>query len=141
VARPQGVLIAERHRVEPQRLGDPLHVHFDGELRLRRAESAERAVRRRVGEHGSTIDAHVLAAVWASGVNAAAGEHHGTERDVCTAIEHDLDIHRDESPIARESVRCLTTEGCRLVVASMSSTRSYTIFTGRFTLCARTAAC
>ena len=28
-----------------------IHVHFDGELRLRRAEAAERAVGRRVGAH------------------------------------------------------------------------------------------
>jgi hypothetical protein len=44
VAGPQRVDLAHAHRIEAERRGDAVHVHFDGELRLRRAEAAERAV-------------------------------------------------------------------------------------------------
>ena len=63
IAGPQRVLVAQANRIERQRLGDAIHVHFDGKLRLRRAEAAKRAVRRRVRHHRAAADADVVAAV------------------------------------------------------------------------------
>ena len=68
------------HRVEAERLGDAVHVHLDGEQRLRRAEAAERAVRRRVGHRRAAADAHVVAAVGPGRVDDAARQHHRRQR-------------------------------------------------------------
>ncbi len=63
IAGPQRVLIAQPNRIQLQRSGDAIHVHFDRKLRLRRAEPAKRAVRRRVGHHRPAADPDVVAAV------------------------------------------------------------------------------
>ena len=63
-------------RIHAERFGDAIHVDFDGELRLRRAESAKRAVRRRVREHRAAVDASILTAIRTGRVNAAARQHH-----------------------------------------------------------------
>ena len=63
VARTQRVDLADAHRIDAEPLGDPVHVRLDGELRLRRAEPAERAVGRRVRHRRAPADADVVAAV------------------------------------------------------------------------------
>ncbi len=103
VARPQQVPLPQAYRVHTERLGDALHVHFHGELRLRRAEPAKRAVGRRVGEHRPRRDPGVVAPVRTGRVDRPARKDHGTERDVGAAVEDDLDVHRDESPVARDT--------------------------------------
>src|SRR2546430_15025134 len=47
VARPQRVDFADAYRIDPPRPRNAIPVHFRGELRLRRAEGAERAAGRR----------------------------------------------------------------------------------------------
>jgi hypothetical protein len=76
VAGAKQVLRAEPRRIEPQRFGDPVHVHFDGEFRLRSAEAPKGAVGRRIGEHHAASDPHVLAAIGPGCVQRSAREHH-----------------------------------------------------------------
>ena len=88
----------------PEPLGDPLHVHFGGELRLRRAEAAERAVGRRVGHHRAAADADVDRSdtgrlAWI------------TPRESTTALSvayappsrQHVDVHRDQPAVARHA--------------------------------------
>ena len=72
IARPERVLLAQRDRIELQLFGDPLHVDFGRKLRLRRAESAKRAVWRRVRHGRTAADADVVAAVGPGRVQHAA---------------------------------------------------------------------
>ena len=92
------------HRIQAERLGDAVHVHFDGELRLRRAEAAERAVRRRVGHHRAAADAHVVAAIRAASRGCS-------PRDSTTALSvayappssTHVDVHRRQPAVARHA--------------------------------------
>ena len=111
VAGTQRIHPAQFDRVHAERLGDALHVHFDGELGLRRAEAAERAVGRSVGEHCAAADVDVVAAVGTGGVDAAAREHHRAQRDVSAAVEDDLDVHRHQAAVWVRPVRCRTIDG------------------------------
>ncbi len=106
---PQRVDLAQAHGIDAERLGDPLHVHFDGELRLRRAEPAERAVRRRVRHDGAAADAHVIAAVRAGRVDDAAREHDRRQRAVRAAVEE-----RRRSSIAVRRPSRVTPVRCRI---------------------------
>src|SRR5438094_4730037 len=96
------VAIAQPHRIDAEVLGDPLHVDLGRELRLRRAESAERAVWRRIGHRHAGADTNAIAAVRARGVDGPAGEDHRTERDVRAAVEHGLDVDGRQVPVARD---------------------------------------
>ena len=93
-------MLAQRNRIHVERFGDAIHVRFDGEDRLRRTEAAECAVGRSVGEHRAAANACVVAAIRAGGVNAASRHDHRTQRDVCAAVENDVDVHRDDGSIA-----------------------------------------
>ena len=99
----QRVELAQPHRIDAERLGDAIHVRFDGELRLRRAEPAERAVGRRVRHHRAAADANVIAAVRAGGVNHAARQHHGAQRRVGAAVHDHVDVHRGQAAVARQA--------------------------------------
>ena len=57
---------------EPRRCGDLVHLQLEREHRLRRAESAERAVRRRVGGNRLRTDPDVRAVVGTGRVNGPA---------------------------------------------------------------------
>ena len=81
---------------------DLIHVALDRENALRRAESAKRAVRRRVGGHGLRADAHVGADVRPRRVNRSAREHHGRKRRVRAAVDHEIDVHGHEFAVARD---------------------------------------
>ncbi len=79
VARPKCVDLADADRIELQRLGNTIHVDFGGKLRLRRAEPAERTVRRRVRHHRAAANPHVIAAIRAARVDHAARQHDGAQ--------------------------------------------------------------
>ena len=81
----------------PSAVGNPVHVHFDRELRLRRAEPAERAVGRRVRHRRAAADADVVAAIRTARVDHAARQDHGAQRRVGAAVE---DRRRCPSPSA-----------------------------------------
>ena len=83
-----------RTGIDAELVGDAIHVHFGGELRLRRAEAAKRAVRRRVGHRRPPADADVVAPVRAARVNDAARQHDRAERRVRAAVEHGVDVDR-----------------------------------------------
>jgi hypothetical protein len=101
VAGSQCIDATEFHGIQPQRFGDAIHVHFHGELRLRRAEAAERAVGRSVREHRASVNVDVVATVGTSSMDASARQHGRTERDVRSPIEQHVDVHRDEKTVAR----------------------------------------
>ena len=67
------------------------------QIGLRRAEAAEGAVRRRVRRDGERLDRDVLPAVGAAGVEGAAREDDGGERDVGAAVEEDRGSRRREA--------------------------------------------
>ena len=76
VAEAVGVAAPQLERIEAQGGRDPVHVAFDGELGLRRAEAAEGAVRRRVGGDRAGANRDVGTAVGTGGVDSPAREHH-----------------------------------------------------------------
>ena len=72
-------------------------------MALRRAEAAERAVRRRVRRHRAAADAHVRAEVRTGGVDGAARQHDRRQRAVGAAVDDELDVHRQQPAVARRS--------------------------------------
>ena len=76
---------------------------FDRELRLRRAEAAKRPVRRCVGHRRASVDADVIAPVGSARVDDAARQHHGAERRIRAGVEHRVNLHRGETPGARDA--------------------------------------
>ena len=100
VARPQRVDFADAYRIDPERLGNAIHVHFGGELRLRRAEAAERAVGRRVRHRRAAADADVIAAIRSGRVDDPARQHDGAERRVRAAVDDRVDVDRGQRPVA-----------------------------------------
>ncbi len=92
-----------RDRVEAELLGNALHVHFDRELRLRRAEPAERAVWRRVRHHHAAADPDVIAAIRSRRMEHAAGQDDGAERRVGPAVEEHVDVHGRQSAVSRHA--------------------------------------
>ena len=103
IARAQRVDLAHAHRIEPQRLGDAVHVDFGRKLRLRRTEAAKRAVGRRVGHAGAAANAHVIAAVRTARVDHAARQHHGAQGRVGAAVEDRVDLDRRQPAVAGDA--------------------------------------
>ena len=99
VAGPERIAFAQPQRIDAQAIGDHVHVRFDGKLRLRRAEAAEGAVRRRIGHRRAAAGANVIAAIRAARVNHAARQHDAAQRRVGAAVEHDVDLHRREPAV------------------------------------------
>ncbi len=85
---------------EPDRVGDDVHVALEREEALRRAEPAKRAVRRRGRRHDAAANAHVRTEVRTRGVQRAAREHDRRQRAVRAAIQHEVDVHREQPPVA-----------------------------------------
>ncbi len=83
--------------------GDLIHLAFERENALRRAEAAEGSVRRRGGSNGSAADADVGTEVRAGGMDGAAREHDGRESAVCAAVDIEIDLDRGEFAIARDA--------------------------------------
>ncbi len=86
-------------RADPERLGDPVEVGLGGELGLWRAESTERAVRRRVRARRAGADPDVRAAIRAAGMDRAPRQDHGRQRAVGAAVHHDLDVLGDQAAV------------------------------------------
>ena len=63
---------ADVNRSGPHGLGDAVHVPLHGEEALRRAKTAEGAVRRRIRGHGLCANAHTRPVIRSAGVNRAA---------------------------------------------------------------------
>src|SRR4029079_18879654 len=90
-------------RRDRQPLGDPVEVCLGGELGLWRTEAAERSVGWGVRPRRLGPDAHVRAAVRAAGVDRATREDDRGERAIRAAVNHDLDVLRDQDAIARHA--------------------------------------
>src|SRR6185369_7200593 len=76
VALTQHIDAAQFERVNIKRRSDLFHLHLVSESDLRRAETAKRAVGRRVRRDGARRDADVVATVRAERVNRAARQHY-----------------------------------------------------------------
>ena len=100
VAGPQRIDLADPHRIDPEGLGDAIHVRFGGKLRLRRAEAAKRAVWRRVRHGHASADPEVIAAIRSAGVEQPAREHDPAERGIGAAVQQHVDVHRQEPAVA-----------------------------------------
>ncbi len=101
IAGPNEVAPPQRVRRETNRLGNAIHVSLERKQALRRAETAEGPVRRRIGRDGAAAQPHVRAEIGARGVNGAAGQHDGRQRAVCAAVDDEVDVHRHEAPVSR----------------------------------------
>ena len=76
---------------------------FEREERLRRAESAERAVRRGIGGDGFGANADTRPVVRAARVNGAARENDGGEGFVGAAIDGEIDLSTENSAVFADS--------------------------------------
>ena len=83
------------------RVRHAIQMPLQRENALRRAESAKRAVRRRIGGDGPAADAHVRAAVRPSRVDRPARKHHRRKRCVRAAVHREIDLHRQQFSVAR----------------------------------------
>ena len=72
---------------------------LSGKERLRGAEAAKRPVRRRVRRDRARANPHVGTGIGARGVDRRARQDHGRQRAVGAAIQHDLDILRQQCSI------------------------------------------
>ena len=79
---------------QPDRLCNLIHVPFQREDTLRRAESAKRAMRRHVRRYCFAMDADIRTEVGAGRVNRASRKHDRRERAIRAAIDHKFDLHR-----------------------------------------------
>ena len=79
---------------QTNRLRNFIHLTFQPKDTLRRAESAERTVRRHVRRYCSAVNANMRAEVRPGGVNRAARKHDRRERAIRAAIDHKVDLHR-----------------------------------------------
>ena len=93
------VAAAELLRRQAGRRGDAIHLPLEREHRLRRAEPAERAVRRRVGGDRLRADPDVRTEVRAGRVDRAARQHDRRQRAVRAAVDHELDVHRQQPAV------------------------------------------
>ena len=91
----------QRVRCETNRRGNAIHVSLERKQALRRAETAEGAVRRRIGRDGAAAQPHVRAEIGPGGVNRAAGQHDGRQRAVRAAVDDEVDVHGHEAPVSR----------------------------------------
>ena len=101
VASGEEVAAAKLFRREADRTGDLVHVAFEREQALRRAEAAERTVRRNVGGHRLCVHAQVRPLVGARGVDGAARKHDGRERGVGAAIDRKVDGAAEQLAVLR----------------------------------------
>jgi hypothetical protein len=95
VSRAQREPAPDRERIlaaQPRQLVDLALVR---ERRLRRAEPAERAVRRVVGRDHAAADAHRRAAIRPGRVQHAARQHDRRQRQVRAAVHHAIDVDRE----------------------------------------------
>ena len=81
---------------------DAVHVPLEREQALRRAESTECPVRRRVGRDRTPAQPHVRAEVRPRRVNRAARQDDRRQRAVGTAVDDQVDVHRDQTALARD---------------------------------------
>ena len=100
VAGDHGVAQADLDRVEPARLGQPVHLALVGEARLHDAEPAHRPARQVVAAHGVPVDDGVGAAVRALGVGDGVEQHGRRRRRVGAAVEHEAGLDLDDLAVA-----------------------------------------
>ena len=86
---------------QPDRGGDLVHVPLEREEALRRAEAAERAVRRHVGRDRASAHAHVGARVRPRRVDRPARQDDRRQRAVGAAVDGEVDVHREQAAVAR----------------------------------------
>ena len=99
----QKIAAAKFFRRQADRGGHLVHLPFQREDALRRAESSKRAVRRIGGGKRAAADADVRARIRTGGVNHAARQHDGGERRVGTSVDVEIDFHGHQFAVARDA--------------------------------------
>ena len=141
VSRAVRVPAPDLEAVQPEPLGEVVHLRLDGEGRLEVAVAPHRARVHVVRVDDRRVEADVRAAV-----EAGERRHHDVRGrrppgHVGAVVDQDPGVARRRSvPSARAAVRSVKTHGSRVGLATNSSSRSNTIFTGRLTCRARSAA-
>ena len=88
-------------RVDPERLGEPVHLRLTGEADLHRAEAAHRPARRVVGVDDRALDQGVVDPVRAERERGGVRDHGRRAGGVGAAVEQDPDVRADEPPVPR----------------------------------------
>src|SRR6202035_1832688 len=101
VAGGEEVAAAEFLGSEADDFRDFVHVAFEREDALRRAESAEGSVGGNVGRHGFGADGDVGPVVGTGGVDGAAGEDYRGEGGVGSAVDGAVDLSGEEFAVLR----------------------------------------
>ena len=83
----------------PYDLSDAVHVAFHSEKALRRAESAEGSVRRRIGGNRLRANAHIGPVIRTTGMDSAARKDDRRERRVRSTIDGELDFAAENSSV------------------------------------------
>src|SRR6185295_2114966 len=97
------VATSKLFRCQTNSVRDFVHVSFEREDALRRAEAPKRTMRWNVRRHRAAVNANVGTNVWASGVNRSARKHDGRERAISTTIDHEVDLDREEFSVFGDS--------------------------------------
>src|SRR5262249_18184603 len=75
---------------------DFIHMAFEREDALRRAETAKCAVRRMICRHSAAANAYVRAIVWPGSMNRSPRQHDRRERGIGAAIDREINLHSEQ---------------------------------------------
>ena len=103
VARPEHVPAADLKRVDPQAIRQHVHQAFDGEVRLRAAETAHRSRVWAVGVDHPRFDARVGNAVSAAQQLGQQAAHRRTQGSISAGIQGRLGFQGDQAAVPARS--------------------------------------
>src|SRR5262245_40936328 len=84
-------------------MGNFVHLTFERKDALWCTESSKRAVRRNVGRNSAAVNSYVRTEVWPSRMNRPTRKHNRRKRAISAAVDHKLDLHREELAVPGNS--------------------------------------
>ena len=99
VAPGEGVALADLHRVDPDGLGETIHLGLGREVDLDHTEAAHRPGRRVVGPCSECVDEDVVAAVRADGEIRRVRQHRARGLGIAAAVQDHSGFDFDELPM------------------------------------------
>ncbi len=107
----------QRHRIHPERIGEPVHLRLVSERDLDRSEPAHRSAGRVVGVDDVARERCVRHRVRSRREARRVRAHRGGAGRVGAAVEHDPRAHEHEPPVGARPVRVLHARGMAVDVA------------------------
>src|SRR5215213_231788 len=93
------VATAKLFRREPNCSRHLIHVSFECEDALRRAEPSKSAVRWNIGSDSAAVNPYVRTDVWAGSVDRSARKHDRRQRAISAAVDHKVNLSGKELAI------------------------------------------